>query len=63
MKILISTEEKIPQLEQNSNCNSKVIEFYYFDEEGRIIEKSDFFTTKIEEIDNNDKISRSVFFK
>ena len=63
MKIYIPVEEKIPLTEQNVTTNNKVIEFYSFDDEGIITDKNDYYTMKIEEIDQNEKISRNVFFK
>jgi hypothetical protein len=63
MKLNLSADEKNPQNEVAVNSNNQLIEFYTFDENGNIVEKSDCYSSKIEEIDHNDKIVRNVIFK
>jgi hypothetical protein len=63
MKLYLSTDDKIQQNEAAVNSSNQLIEFYSFDENGNINEKSDFYSSKIEEIDHNDKIVRNVIFK
>ena len=46
-----------------NNDSKKIVEFFNFDEEGKLIDKSDSFSTKIEEIDHNEKISKNVIFR
>lgn len=54
-------EEKLPQTEQ-ANVK-KFIEFLNFDDTGSILEKAESYSFKLEDIDHNEKISRSIFFK
>jgi hypothetical protein len=50
-------------LANNESGSKKVIEFYHFDGNGNILEKTDQFSIKLEDIDHNEKLNRSVFFK
>lgn len=63
MKIYLATDDKSTQSEALVNSTNKLIEFISFDELGNISERSDFYSSKIEEIDHNDKINRCVIFK
>lgn len=63
IKINFPEEERKSINESKSINPKKVFEFYSLDNEGNITEKNDYFSTKIEEIDSDEKINRFIIFK